>query len=381
MLIKLGLAFACLAAALGIAACGSDDTVGGAREGDVQVAESGPVKGEFTVSNWPGYIDPGKDGSVAEFEERTGASVKYVEDVNSNLQFLGKIQPLLQKGESGGRDLFVVTDWMAKQMYDLGYLQELPHEAIQPALDNLELSPQFDFEGSYDPGHNFSIPWQGGMTGVWVNTSEAPEITSVNDLFDPKYKGRVTVLDELRDTIPLVMRGMGIEKEEATKEDWLTAIDKVDQAVDSGQIRRITGQEYTEDLTSGNVVASIGWSGDAYLIGRDDVEWRRPEEGCNQWFDMVVIPVGAPNTAAALEFINFAYEPKVQADIAEFVNYVTPVAGVREILTKRDPALGKNQLIFPDATFVKDCVPFFEPPGSQADVDEVSEAWAEVISG
>ena len=186
------------------------------------------------------------------------------------------------------------------------------------------------------------------MTGVWVNTSEAPEITSVNDLFDPKYKGKVTVLDEMRDTIPLVMRGMGIEKEEATKEDWLAAIDKVDQAVDSGQIRRITGQEYTEDLTSGNVVASIGWSGDAYLIGRDDVEWRRPEEGCNLWFDMVVIPVGAPNTAAALEFINFAYEPKVQADIAEFVNYVTPVAGVREILTKRDPALGKNQLIFPD---------------------------------
>ena len=84
MLSRLALAFACLAAAIGIAACGSDDTVGGAREGDVQVAESGPVEGEFTVSNWPGYIDPGKDGSVAEFEERTGVSVKYIEDINSN---------------------------------------------------------------------------------------------------------------------------------------------------------------------------------------------------------------------------------------------------------------------------------------------------------
>ena len=379
MLTKLALTFACLAAAIGIAACGDDDTVGGAREGDVQVAESGPVEGEFTISNWPGYIDPGKDGSVAEFEEKTGVSIKYAEDVTSNLKFFGKLQPLLQEGESGGRDLFVVTDWMAKQMYELGYAQEFNPDDIQTALDNL--APQFESEGPYDPDHKFSIPWQGGMTGVWVLTSEADEITSVNDLFDPKYKGRVTVLDEMRDTIPLVMRGMGIEKEEATKEDWLAAIDKVDQAVDSGQIRRITDQDYTEDLTSGNVVASIGWSGDGYLIGRDDAEWRRPVEGCNLWFDTMVIPVGAPNTAAALEFINFAYEPKVQADIAEFVNYVTPVDGVREILTKRDPALGENQFIFPDEAFVKDCVPFFDPPGSQADVDEVSEAWAEVVSG
>ena len=90
---------------------------------------------------------------------------------------------------------------------------------------------------------------------------------------------------------------------------------------------RFTGNEYTEDLTSGNAVASIGWSGDGYLIGRDDVEWRRPDEGCNLWFDMMAIPAGAPNTAAALEFMNFAYEPEVQADIAAFVNYVTPVDG------------------------------------------------------
>ena len=224
---------------------------------------------------------------------------------------------------------------MAARMHDLGYLQEFNPDDIQTALDNL--SPQFESEGAYDPDHKFSIPWQGGMTGIWVNTSEADEITSINDLFDPKYKGSVTMLDELRDTVPLVMRADGVDMESATKEDWLAAIDRIGEAADSGQIRRFTGNEYTEDLTSGNAVASIGWSGDAYLIGRDDVEWRRPEEGCNLWFDMMAIPVGAPNPAAALEFINFAYEPKVQADIAEFVNYVTPVEGVKEILARRDP--------------------------------------------
>jgi spermidine/putrescine transport system substrate-binding protein len=380
MLTKLGIASAGLVAALAIAACGGDDNVGGVEDVDAPVAESGPVEGEFTVSNWPGYIDTGKDGSVAEFEERyPDVEVKYIEDVNSNVTFLGKMRPLLEEGESGGRDIFVVTDWMAARMYSRGYLQEFDQEAIQPALDNLE--EQFDPEEAYDPDHKFSIPWQGGMTGIWVNTSEADEITSINDLFDPKYKGRVTMLDELRDTVPLVMRAQGVDMEDATKEDWLAAIEKISDAADSGQIRRFTGNDYTEDMTSGNAVAAIGWSGDAYLIGRDDVEWRRPEEGCNLWFDTAVIPVGAPNTAAALEFINFAYEPEVQADIAAFVNYVTPVAGVREILAERKGNLDEDPLIFPDDEFIADCVPFTEPPGDPEDVAEVEEAFQEVVSG
>jgi spermidine/putrescine transport system substrate-binding protein len=375
---RLSIAIAALLAALTLGACGGDE-VGGGSEEEVTVAESGPVEGELTISNWPGYIDPGKDGSVAEFEDETGVGVEYIEDINSNLQFFGKMQPLLDQGESGGRDIIVVTDWMAKRMYDLGYLQEINPDDIPTVLESL--SPQFESEGSYDPDHKFSIPWQGGMTGIWVNTTEAGDVTSVNDLFDPKYKGKVTVLDEMRDTVPLVMRADGVDMETATKEDWLAAIDKIGEAVDSGQIRRITGNEYTEDLTSGNVVASVGWSGDAYLIGRDDVEWRRPDEGCNLWFDTMAIPAGAPNAAAALEFMNFAYEPEVQADIAAFVNYVTPVAGVKEILAERDPALAKDPLIFPSEQFIADCVPFTEPPGDEADVQEVEEAWNDVISG
>ena len=372
-------ALAVLALSVAIPACGSDDTVGGASEEDVQTAEAGPVEGEFTISNWPGYIDPGKNGTVAEFEEETGVTVKYIEDINDNVQFFGKMRPLLDQGESGDRDIIVVTDWMAARMHDLGYLQELNPDDIQTALDNL--APQFDSEGAYDPDHQFSIPWQGGMTGIWVNTSEADEITSINDLFDPKYKGRVTMLQELRDTVPLVMRAQGVDLEEATKEDWLAAIEKIREAADSGQIRRFTGNDYTEDLTSGNAVASIGWSGDAYLIGRDDVEWRRPDEGCNLWFDTMAIPVGAPNTAAALEFMNFVYEPEVQADIAAFVNYVTPVEGVREILAERDPKLAEDPLIFPDEEFTADCVPFTEPPGDDADVADVEEAYGDVVSG
>jgi spermidine/putrescine transport system substrate-binding protein len=367
-----------LGAALALAACGDDDPVGGGNEDATQTAKAGKPTGEVTISNWPGYIDPGQNGSVAEFEEEFGVSVDYIEDVNDNVAFFGKLQPQLEQGESGGRSIFVVTDWMAKQMYDLGYLQEFNQEDLQTVFDNI--LPQFE-ESEYDPERKYSIPWQGGLTGVFVDTAKAPEIDEVKDLFDPKYKGQVTMLTELRDTVPLVMQSEGISLEDATKEDWLAAIDKIGQAAESGQIRRFTGNDYTEDLTSGNVVASIGWSGDTSLIGRESVEWRKAKDGCDLFFDQMVIPVGAPNTAAALEFMNFAYRPEVQADIAEYVNYVTPVEGVQEILRKRDPALGNSELIFPPDELTADCTGLTEPPGSEADVQEVTEAWQDVITG
>ena len=365
-----------LFASLGIAACGGGE-VGGGNEDEVTVAEGGEVQGELLVSTWPGYIDPGKNGTEAEYEDASGVELDWTEDINDNNAFFGKVQPLLQEGESGGRSIMMPSDWMASQMYDLGYLQELPHDELDTVFENL--SPQFEFD--QDPEHKFSIPWQGGMTGIWVNTEEADEVTSINDLFDPRYKGRVTLLGELRDTVPLVMKADGLSTADATTEDWLAAIEKIDEAVDSGQIRRITGNEYTEDLTSGNAVASIGWSGDGYLIGRDGVEWRRPDEGCITWFDTMTIPVGAPNTAAAIDFMNFVYQPEVAADLAAFINYVTPVEGVKEIFEKEDPELAKNQLIFPSEEFIADCEPYTDPPGDQAAQDEVNEAWQEVVSG
>jgi spermidine/putrescine transport system substrate-binding protein len=374
---RLAAAVATLAGCSALAACGGDE-VGGEREGEVQVAQGGKPTGEITISNWPGYIDPGKNGTVAEFEQRFGVSVDYIEDINDNVQFFGKLQPQLDQGQSGGRSMFVVTDWMAKQMYDLGYLQELNHDDLQTVFENI--LPQFE-RSDYDPERKYSIPWQGGLTGIWVDTRQAPEIRAIEDLFDPKYKGKVTMLTELRDTVPLVLQSQGVDLADATKEDWLAAIDRIGEAAESGQIRRFTGNEYTEDLTSGNVVAAIGWSGDLSLIGREGVEWRKPTDGCDIFFDQMVIPVGAPNTAAALAFMNFAYRPEVQADIAEYVNYVTPVEGVQEILSRRDPELGRDPLIFPSEELTQDCTGLTEPPGDAADKQEVTEAFQDVITG
>jgi spermidine/putrescine transport system substrate-binding protein len=368
-----------LLAALALAACGGDgDGVGGGGDKDVPVAKGGPAKGKVLISNWPGYVDPGKNGTVAQFERQSGVETDYKEDVNDNVVFFNKLKPQLDRGSSGGRSMFVVTDWMAKRMYDLGYLQELNHDDLKTVFDNI--LPQFE-ESSTDPERKFSIPWQGGQTGVWVDTNKAPEIDEVSDLFDPKYKGKVTMLTEMRDTVPLVLQSEGIKPDEATKDDWLKAIDKLRKAKASGQIRRFTGNEYTEDLTSGNIVAAIGWSGDASLISRKGVEWRRPKDGCDLFFDQAVIPVGAPNTPAALAFLNFAYTPKNAAKITEFVTYVTPVDGVQKILRTGAPELAKDPKIFPTEEEIADCSEDPDPPGSRKDVAEVEEAFQEVVSG
>src|SRR6185295_9011244 len=293
--------------ALGLAACGGG-TVGGGNSDEATTAKGGPASGKLTISNWPGYIDPGKNGTVAEFEDETGVKVDYIEDINSNDGFFGKLQPQLEQGESGGRSIFVVADYMAKQMYDLGYLQEIDHADLPTVFETLLPSLQ---SPGFDPERKFSVPWQGGMTGIWVDTSKAPEIHSVNDLFDPKYKGKVTMLDELRETPALVMLAEGVDPAKASADQWLHAIEKLSDAANSGQIRRFTGNEYTEDLTAGNLVAAIGWLGDASLIENPNAEWRMPTEGCTQWMENMVIPIGAPNTAAALAWMDFVYRPDV----------------------------------------------------------------------
>ena len=362
---------AVVTATLGLAACGDDTVGGGGNSGEATTAKGGPVAGKLTISNWPGYIDPGPKGTVAEFEKASGVSVDYIEDVNENEGFFGKLQPQLERGESGGRSIFVVTDWMAKQMYDLGYLQEIDHADLPTVFENMRANLQ---DPAFDPGRKFSVPWQSGMGGIWVDTAKAPEINSVNDLFDPKYKGKVTMLAELRETVPLVMLAEGIDPVEASNEDWLNAIDKIKAAADSGQIRRFTGNDYTEDLTAENIVAAIGWSGDASIVENPNAEWRMPTEGCSLWSDNMVIPVGAPNVGAAFGWMEFVYQPEVAVDLTEYITYVSPVEGVQDLVK---PALAKDPLVFPSAKFTRNCTDQDSPP----DIEPVNEAWQAVITG
>ena len=369
-----------LAASLAIAACGGGggggiEESGGGSTGVQTVKVSGKPSGDLTISNWPLYIDK---QTVPDFEKATGVQVKYIEDVNDNQEFFGKVQPLLAKGESGGRSIMVVTDWMAKKMYDLGYLQNLDKSAIpnveKNIVSNLRNRP-------FDPNNDFAVPWQSGMTGLIVRTDLAPDIKSICDLFDPKYKGKVDMLTEMRDTVPLVMKCMGVDLSKATEQDWLDAIDKIGQAADDGQIRRFTGNDYARDLTSGDAVAVDGWSGDAIQLQADnpDIKFVMPKEGCMLWSDNMVIPVGAPNPTAAEAWMNYVYDPKNQAQITDYNYYVSPVKGVKEILQKQDPKAAKSDLIFPSKQFTAKCDA--APALTGEEETKVTEAFNAVVSG
>ncbi|HYH60569.1 MAG TPA: spermidine/putrescine ABC transporter substrate-binding protein [Solirubrobacterales bacterium] len=374
---RVALAALGLVGSLVLVACG-DSGLNDSGSDDVSTAEAeGEASGDLTISNWPFYIDK---ETIPNFEEETGITVDYTEDVNDNNQFFGKVQPQLENGEAGGRDIMVVTDWMAKKMYDLGYLQNLDQDAIEPAKANLVGSLE---SPDFDPEREFSMPWQAGMTGLVVNTAEAPDVTSVNDLFEPEYEGKVEMLTEMRDTVPLVMKADGVDPADATTEDWLAAIDKIGAAAESGQIRKFTGNDYTRDLANGDVVAVIGWSGDAVQLQADnpDIQFVMPDEGCMIWGDNMVIPVGAPNPTAAYEWMNYVYEPENQAQIADYNYYLTPVDGTQEVLEEQGSDAAESDLVFPEEEFTADCSTQVDPPGDEEEIQEVEQAFQDVITG
>jgi spermidine/putrescine transport system substrate-binding protein len=373
----LGLGLVALSAAVALAACGGGDGIenSGGSANVQTVKYQPPPSGDMTISNWPLYIDK---PTVPNFENATGVQVKYIEDVNDNQEFFAKMQPLLSKGQSGERSIIVVTDWMAKKMYDLGYLQNLDKAGIP----NVEANLREDLRHpAFDPERKFSVPWQSGMTGLIVNTKLAPNVRSINDLFDPQYKGKVEMLTELRDTVPLVMKADGINPEDATQQDWLDTIDKLKSAVASGQIRRFTGNDYTRDMANGDAAAIIGWSGDAVQLQADnpDIEFRMPTEGCILWSDNMVIPVGAPNPTAAEAWMNYVYDPKVQAPIAAYNSYVTPVDGVKEVFQTTDPDLVNDPLIFPTEQYTKNCS--VQPNLTGQEEQTVTRAFEGVLQG
>jgi len=355
-LLQRGAAGALSASALAyLAACGTDEPEGGGGgEAEEQKAiPKGEIGSSLYFANWPLYIEEDR-GTLKEFEQEYGAKVKYVEEVNDNTEFFGKVRQQYAQGQSGGRDIHVVTDWMAARMMRLGYVQkfdkaEMPN-VEKNMIERLKSPP-------FDPKREFSAPWQSGLTGIIYRKDKVKrEPKSVDDLFDPAYKGKVTMLSEMRDTVAVVAASQGADPETASVDEFMKAIDKIREGAESGQIRAFTGNEYIKDLPKGDSWVIIGWSGDAVQLQADDpnIQFVIPESGGHLWTDNMQIPVGAPEAFTAQKFIDFVYRPEVQADIAEYVNYICPVNGVKEILTKRDPALAKNQLIFPDEAFLED---------------------------
>ncbi|GHH16313.1 polyamine ABC transporter substrate-binding protein [Streptomyces lanatus] len=311
----------------------------------------------LTWANWPLYIDTDDEDesrrpTLEGFEERTGISVDYVEEINDNDEFFGKISPSLMNHQRTGRDLIVISDWMCARFVRLGWVQEL-NRSRQPNvtkyLDPLLRSPAFD------PGRKFTVPWQSGITGIAYNRRRlGREIRRVSDLWASDLKGRVTLLSGLDEAFALLMQGNGVDITRWTADDFHTVCDQVEKQVGRGQIRRFTGNDYIKDLSSGDVLACQAYSGDVIQLQADDPDIRFvvPEEGAELWSESLMVPNLARHKTNAERLIDYYYEPEVAAELAAWVNYVCPVPAARDVLAaakdKETAALAEDPLIFPD---------------------------------
>ena len=336
------------AVALGLAACAPAAEITAAE--DISATDK-----TLNWSNWTLYLDQDDDANyptLMAFEAETGIKVQYREDYDDNNTYYAKVRDQLSLGQDIGADIVTPTEWMAARWGQLGYVQELNAANIPNKANVIDSLANPD----WDPGRAKSLPWQGGFAGIAYNVDEVGEIRTVEDLWRPELKGRVVVLSEMRDTVGLLMMANGVD----ISTDWgadqfNAALDVLREQVASGQIRNVRGNSYKEDLVNGDALAAIGWSGDItqinYENGYDDGEkWKFvfPESGATIWNDTMIVPIGSPRKTNAEILMNYYYQPEVAAEVAAWVNFVTPVKGAYEAAIALDPELAENKLIFPD---------------------------------
>ena len=333
-----------------LAACGTKpatQTSDSCVSKDVSASEK-----SLNFSNWPEYIDVKDHGkrmpSLEEFTKQTGIQVAYNADINANEEFFAKVQNQLADCQPIGRDIITLTDWMAGRMIALGWIQKLDHDKIPNVDANLISSLK---SPGWDKNRDYSVPWQSGLTGIAYNAKYTGEVKSMKELITRSdLKGRISLLQEMRDTMGFMLLVTGSDPTDFDDGDWGNAIDKLQEIVDNGQVRRFTGNDYVNDLDKGDLLACEAWSGDVIAMQYDnpDIKFVIPEEGLALWSDNMLIPNKAEHRANAEKLMNFYYEPEIAARLAAWVNYICPVDGARDAMEKVDPSLVEAPLIFPD---------------------------------
>lgn len=352
------------AGALGFAgllsACGTSSSGTSGGDGDAKpsaVVDRSDTEKVVNWANWTLYLDYDSETksypTLTDFTQKTGIKANYVEDVDDNDTYYGKIQGQLKNGQDIGQDIVVFTDYMASRVIRQGYTQKFDQANIPNAKNIVDNLKNVDF----DPGRANSLTWQSGYAGIAWNKGKIPEgMKTVSDLWNPKYKGKIEVLSEFRDTLGLIMLEQGVDiSKPFTSEQFGKALDVLEKQIASGQIRQVRGNSYKEDLISGDAWAVIGWSGDITQLNfENDDQWTflMPPSGATLWSDNMVIPIGSPHKKNAEILMNYYYDPVVAAKVAAYVNYICPVKGAREEISKlpdADPTLADNPYIFPAA--------------------------------
>jgi spermidine/putrescine transport system substrate-binding protein len=332
-----------------LAACSSNSGSGstdstGSGSGSGSSGKGGVVR----IGTWPLYIendtDPQESATIKAFTKATGIKVEYSSTIDGNDSFTSKYEGDLKAGKDIGFDVVVPTSWMAARWIKNGWTQEIPADLVPNKANLLDSMAN----PVWDAGRKFSLPFAIIQTGIaYYPEKVGGDITNLAGLLDPKLKGKVTILSELRDAVGLFLLADGVKPEDASIDQCLAAIGKIKAVRSAGQFRKVTGNGYIEDLRLGDVSACMAWSGDVASIQAEkpDLKWVLPSDGAMSSVDTMIIPKGG-NAEMAAAWLNFLYDPTVSGPLFEAISYSSPVKGAGKSMSTE--AAG-NDLINPPA--------------------------------
>jgi spermidine/putrescine transport system substrate-binding protein len=289
----------------------------------------------LTIFNWGDYID---ETLIERFEKETGVKVIY-ETFDSNEAMMTKI-------EQGGTtyDIAVPSEYMIDKMRQEKLLIPLDHSKL-PNLKNID---ERFMDLPFDPGNKYSVPYFWGTVGIVYNPTmlDGMEFDSWNDLWDPKLKNEILLIDGAREVIGMGLNSLGYSLNDTNKEHLQEAKEKLDSLTPN--IKAIVGDENRMLLENKEAAIGLVWSGVAseIMFENEDLEYVVPKEGSNLWFDNMVIPKTAKNVEAAHQFINFILDAEVAAQNTEYVYYSTPN---KEALQHMPEEMVNDQRFYPPA--------------------------------
>jgi len=300
--------------------------------------------GQVNWASWPLYIDTAGKGnhpSINQFEKQYGITVNYSEPIQDDASFFATIRPTLQAGQYTGYDTAVITNYgpYLIELMALGYLIPLD----QSRLVNFKKHAGAKFRNpDYDPGNTYTIPWQAGFTGLAYDPAKTGQpITSWQDLLNPKFKGKIGMLADSNELGNAAMFALGIDATHSTPADWKRAAAWLEKV--KPNVRKYYSQDYVQALVNGDIWISQAWSGDIFQsnLSGSHLKFVIPQEGGYLWIDNFVILKGAQNPVDAMLLMDYYYQPAKAAEVAEWVNYVTPVPAAQQVVL-RDAAAAKK---------------------------------------
>jgi len=324
-------------------------------------------KDELNVYNWSSYIG---ETTIQDFEDEFGVKVNY-DNYSSNDELLAKMQ-----AGATGYDIIVPNAYILEILKTGGLVQPLDMRKI-PNFRNIGekfRAPPFD-PGPPTEEYKYSVPYLWGTTGIGYNEAKVTvPVDSWAILWDEAYKGRITMLREMRHVFATTFKYLGYPAN-STDPDHLQRA-KARLIEQKPLVSAYTSDTYMEMLASGDVWLSQGWSGDVYQVVAEnqDVRYAIPKEGTTMYLDNVAIPAKAPHVELAHQFINYILRPEVSAGISNFVWYANPNEASYPYT---NPEILNDPAIYPPKE-VMDKLEFLKVLGEYE--QQINEAWTEILA-